>query len=147
MARGDSRVTYRRRHSYNTRSNKIKKVTTPGKYQNTVYMLYRFNLLFVFSGSLISAYVKYRSIRSLFSFYSFLYSLLSFQVVHSRSNIVRKLVKDPVVVIVVINYPVYRMSVRPLFVPWPNTTVPFLVRTEVVVVLPVLKPVSYVLSS
>jgi len=30
MSRGDSRVTYRRRNSYNTRSNKIKKVTTPG---------------------------------------------------------------------------------------------------------------------
>eukprot|EP00088_Acartia_fossae_P051054 TRINITY_DN57324_c0_g1_i1.p1 TRINITY_DN57324_c0_g1~~TRINITY_DN57324_c0_g1_i1.p1 ORF type:complete len:134 (-),score=0.99 TRINITY_DN57324_c0_g1_i1:36-377(-) len=26
----DQRVTYRRRHSYNTRSNKIKKVRTPG---------------------------------------------------------------------------------------------------------------------
>ena len=26
----DARVTYRRRHSYNTRSNKIRKVKTPG---------------------------------------------------------------------------------------------------------------------
>lgn len=30
MTGGDNRVTYRRNHSYNTRSNKIRKVRTPG---------------------------------------------------------------------------------------------------------------------
>lgn len=30
MVKGDARVTYRRRHSYNTRSNKVQKVKTPG---------------------------------------------------------------------------------------------------------------------
>jgi len=30
MTARDTRVTYRRKHSYNTRSNKIRKVKTPG---------------------------------------------------------------------------------------------------------------------
>lgn len=30
MTVGDKRITYRRRHSYNTRSNKIRKLKTPG---------------------------------------------------------------------------------------------------------------------
>ena len=38
MTVGDKRITYRRRHSYNTRSNKIRKLKTPGGKVTITYL-------------------------------------------------------------------------------------------------------------